>query len=64
MSIFDLFKKGEAPVDSDEPVYTELSEIPFDSPPAEDGDNTDLHDEFKHLVTPEQIAAHEAEVAE
>lgn len=60
------FKRGAAAIDLGEPVVTLTDEDAFADAPYndEDEDNSNLHAQFGHLVTPEQIAAHEREVAE
>lgn len=60
------FKRGAAADDLGTRVVTLTDEDDFTNEPYldDDEDNSNLHAQFGHLVTPEQIAAHEREVAE
>jgi hypothetical protein len=64
MGLLDIFIKDDIPDETGEPVYTEYDQVPADTVVIPDGSNADLHEKYGHLITPEQIAAHEAEVPE
>jgi len=58
------FKRGEAPVDTGEPVYTLTDEDGDAQDPyveGEDGDNSELAPQYEGLVSQEEIDRHLAE---
>lgn len=66
--MFGRWKKGTAPADVDGVVYTLTDEDEILEDHVAEGeeasDEAAHHEDFKHLVTQEQIDAHNAEVAE
>lgn len=61
--MFARYRKGEAPADLGAKAFASFDEAPLDNCPyGSDGDNSELLDQFEHLVTDEQILALEEEV--